>query len=61
MPSIFIEVIYRYIFIFINCLNKIRYLVPVISIEIDEARDAFYAHIYKYYRLPDILVLDRDF
>jgi hypothetical protein len=38
----FIRIIYRYILVFVDRLIKIRYLVLIISIKIDEAYDAFY-------------------
>ena len=59
MPSTFMGVTYRYVLVFIDCLSKMRHLVPVTSMEVDEARDTFSAHVYKHHGLSDILVSDR--
>lgn len=58
-PSTFTGIIYRYILIFVDRLTKVRHFVPVTSMEVEEASNTFYAHVFKLHGLPETFVSDR--
>jgi len=58
--SIFIDIIYRYILVFVNCFIKIRHLVFTTSIKVEEVVNCFYIYVWKYYRLLEFFVSNRD-
>ena len=59
LPSTFIGIIYRYILVFVDRLTKIRHLVPTVTIEVEEATNAYYTHVWKHHGLPESLLSDR--
>ena len=59
LSSTFIGIIYRYILVFVYRLTKMRHLVPTVTMEVEEATNAYYAYIWKYYGLPESLLSDR--
>ena len=58
--SIFINIIYWYVLVFINCLTKMRHLVPIISMKIKEATECFYVHVWKHHDLSKSLMFNKD-
>ena len=58
-PSIFMGITYQYVLVFVNHLTKMRHLVLTISMEIEEATECFYAHVWKHHDLPESLMSDR--
>ena len=58
--SIFISVIYRYVFVFVDRLIKIKHLVLIVSMKIKEVTNFFYAHVWKHHDLSKFFVFDRD-
>ena len=53
-------IIYQYILIFINHLTKMRHLVPIISMKIEEVIECFYIYVWKHYDLPESLMSDKN-
>ncbi len=43
--SIFISITYRYVLVFIDHLIKIRHLVLITSMKVEETINCFYAHV----------------
>ncbi len=58
-PSTFMGVTYRYILVFVDRLTKMRHLVPTATMEVEEAANAFYAHVWKLHGTPEVFVSDR--
>lgn len=58
-PSTFMGISYRYIPVFVDRLTKMRHLVPTVTMEVEEATNAFYAHVWKHHGLPEFFVSDR--
>ena len=56
----FISIIYWYVLVFIDCLTKMRHLIFIISMKIEEATECFYAHIWKHYSLSESLMFNKD-
>ena len=56
----FINIIYQYVLIFIDCLTKMRHLIPIISIKIEEVTECFYIYIWKHHSLLESLMSDRN-
>jgi len=58
-PSTFMGITYRYVLVFVDRLTKMRHLVPTTSMEVEEATNCFYAHVWKHHGLPEFFVSDR--
>ena len=58
-PSTFMGITYRYVLAFVDRLSKMRHLVPTTSMEVEEATNSFYAHVWKHHGLPESFVSDR--
>ena len=58
-PSTFMGITYRYVLAFVDRLSKMRHLVPTTSMEVEEATNCFYAHVWKHHGLPEFFVSDR--
>ena len=58
--STFISIIYWYVLVFVNHLTKMRHLILIISMKIEEATECFYVHVWKHYDLPEFLVSDKS-
>jgi len=58
-PSTFMGVTYRYVLVFVNRLIKIRHLVSIASMKVNEAINCFYAHVWKHHRLFEFFVFDQ--
>ena len=52
---------YRYIFIIINRLIKIRYFISIISLDIEELIKAFIYTVYKLYGALSTIISNKDF
>ena len=53
--------IYKYIFIVINCLIKIRYFIPITSLDTKEFIKAFTRTVYKLYSTLSTIVFNKGF
>jgi len=58
--SIFISITYRYVLVFIDHLIKIRHLVLITSMKVEETINCFYAHVWKHHDLLKFFMSDRD-
>ncbi len=58
--SIFMSITYRYVLVFINHLIKMKHLVLITSMKVEEAINCFYAHVWKHHDLLEFFVFDRD-
>ena len=57
-PSTFMSIMYWYILVFIDCLIKMRHLVLTATMEVKEATNAYYAHVWKHHGLPESFLSD---
>ena len=58
--SIFMSVTYCYVLVFVNCLTKMRHLVLITIIKVEEVTQAFYTYVWKLHELPEFFVSDCD-
>jgi len=58
--SIFMNITYRYVLIFVNHLIKMRHLVLITFMKVEEAINCFYAHVWKHHDLFEFFMSDRD-
>ena len=45
LPSTFMGIMYQYILIFVDCLTKMRHLVPTATMEVKEVTNTYYTHV----------------
>ncbi len=58
--SIFMNITYRYVLIFVDHLIKMRHLVLITSMKVEEVINCFYAHVWKHHDLLEFFMSDRD-
>ncbi len=58
--SIFMNIIYRYVLVFIDHLIKMKHLVLITSMKVEEVINCFYAHVWKHHDLLEFFMSDRD-
>ena len=58
--SIFMSITYKYVLIFIDHFIKIKHLVLITSMKVEEAINCFYAHVWKHHNLLKFFMSDRD-
>jgi len=58
--SIFINITYRYVLVFVDHLIIMRHLVLITSMKVEEAINCFYAHVWKYHDLLKFFMSDWD-
>jgi len=58
--SIFMSITYKYVLVFVNYFSKMRHLVFIISMKVEEAINSFYAHVWKHHDLLEFFVSDQD-
>ena len=58
LPSTFMSIMYWYILVFVDRLIKMRHLVPTATMEVKEATNAYYAHVWKHHGLPEFFLSD---
>ncbi len=56
--SIFMNITYKYVLVFIDHLIKIRHLVLITSMKVEEAINCFYAHVWKHHDLLKFFMSD---
>ena len=59
-PSIFMSIIYWYVLVFVNCFIKMRHLVPIILMKIEETTECFYVYVWKHHDLSESLVFNKN-
>ncbi len=58
--SIFMSITYKYVLVFIDHFIKIRYLVFITFMKVEEVINCFYAHVWKHHDLLEFFMSDRD-
>jgi len=58
--SIFMNITYRYVLIFVDHLIKMKHLVLITSMKVEEVINCFYAHVWKHHDLLEFFMSDRD-
>jgi len=58
--SIFMSITYRYVLVFVDCLIKIRHLVLITFMKVEEVINCFYAHVWKHHDLLEFFMSDWD-
>ncbi len=58
--NIFINITYKYVLVFINHFIKIRHLVLITFMKVEEVINCFYAHVWKHHDLLEFFVSDQD-
>ncbi len=58
--SIFMSITYKYVLVFIDHFIKMRHLVFITSMKVEEVINCFYAHVWKHHDLLKFFVSDRD-
>ncbi len=54
------SIIYRYVLIFIDHLIKMKHLVLITSMKVEEVINCFYAHVWKHHDLLEFFISDWD-
>ncbi len=58
--SIFMNITYKYILIFIDCLIKMKHLVLITSMKVEEVINCFYAYVWKHHDLLEFFMSDQN-
>ncbi len=58
--SIFMNITYRYVLVFIDHLIKMRHLVLITFMKVEEVINCFYAHVWKHHDLLKFFMSDWD-
>jgi len=58
--SIFMNITYKYVLVFVDHFSKMRHLVFIISMKVEEAINSFYAHVWKHHDLLKFFMSDQD-
>ncbi len=54
------NITYKYVLVFVDHLIKMRHLVLITSIKVEEAINCFYAHVWKHHDLLEFFMSDQD-
>ncbi len=58
--SIFMNITYKYVLVFIDHFIKIRHLVLITSMKVEKVINCFYAHVWKHHDLLEFFMSDWD-
>ncbi len=58
--NIFMNITYKYVLIFIDHFIKMKHLVLITFMKVEEVIDCFYAHVWKYHDLLEFFMSDQD-
>ncbi len=58
--NIFMSITYKYILIFVNHFIKMRHLVLITSMKVEEVINCFYAYVWKHHDLLEFFMFDWD-
>jgi len=58
--SIFMNITYKYVLVFVDHLIKMRHLVLITSMKVEEVINCFYAHVWKHHDLLEFFMFDQD-
>ena len=60
LVNIFMNVIYRYILIFVDCFIKMKHFVFIVIMKVKKSIDAFYVHVWKHHDLFEFFVFNKN-
>jgi len=58
--SIFMNITYKYVLVFIDHLIKMKHLVLITSMKVEKVINCFYAHVWKHHDLLEFFMFDQD-
>jgi len=58
--NIFMNITYKYVLVFVDHLIKMKHLVLITSMKVEEAINCFYAHVWKHHGLLEFFMSDWD-
>ncbi len=58
--NIFMNITYKYVLVFVDHFIKMRHLVLITSMKVEEAINCFYAYVWKHHDLLKFFMSDRD-
>ncbi len=58
--NIFMNITYKYVLVFVDCLIKMRHLILITFMKVKEVINCFYAHVWKHHDLLEFFMSDRD-
>jgi len=58
--NIFINITYKYVLVFVDHLIKMRHLVLITSMKVEEVINCFYAYVWKHHDLLKFFIFDQD-
>ncbi len=58
--NIFMNITYKYVLVFVDNLIKMRHLVLITSMKVEEVINCFYAHVWKHHDLSEFFMSDQD-
>ncbi len=58
--NIFMSITYKYVLIFIDHFIKMKHLVLITSMKVEEVINCFYAHVWKHHDLLEFFMSDQD-
>ncbi len=58
--NIFMSITYKYVLIFVDYFSKMKHLVLIIFMKVEEAINSFYAYVWKHHDLLEFFVFDWD-
>ncbi len=58
--SIFMNITYKYVLVFIDCFIKMRHLILITFMKVEEVINCFYAHVWKHHDLLKFFMSDQD-
>ncbi len=58
--SIFMNITYKYVLVFVDHFIKMRHLILITSMKVEEVINCFYAHVGKHHDLLEFFMFDQD-
>jgi len=58
--NIFMNITYKYILVFVDHLIKMRHLILITFMKVEEVINCFYAHVWKHHDLSEFFMSDQD-
>jgi len=58
--SIFMNITYKYVLVFVDYFIKMKHLILITSMKVEEVINCFYAHVWKHHDLLEFFMSDRD-
>ncbi len=58
--SIFMNITYKYVLVFVDHFIKMRHLILITSMKVEEVINCFYAHVWKHHDLLEFFMFDQD-